>query len=139
MSRIGGILAVLAIALAITGCKKDENPASNNNNNNQTSTYVGTIANATESGSISLTVSLAKGMGGVTGTLKLVSPSAATINLSGTFINNVLSVSGGNYSFAGTLANGTISGTYGGPNGGGGVHYIAFNKQFRESLCRDVC
>jgi hypothetical protein len=115
----GSVTALLLFGLAIAGCKKDEGPT-NNGQTPTTTTYVGTIASGTESGSITVAVSLGKSngiSGGVSGTLKLVRPSAATISLSGTFSNNALSVSGGGYTFAGTLTGGTIAGSYAGPNG----------------------
>lgn len=113
------VAALLAVAFVVTGCKKDDNPAQSNPTPTST-TYVGTIASGTESGSVSVTVSLAKGTsGGVTGTLKIVHPAAATITLSGTFSNNTFSAAGGGYAFSGSLASGNISGTYTAPNGAG--------------------
>ena len=55
----------------------------------------------------------------LTGTLKLVG--GATINLTGTFDTGAgaIAVSGGGYAFTGTLSNGSVSGTYTGPNGTG--------------------
>lgn len=121
MKTIHTLVALLVLGVLVSGCKKDEGttgppPAPT------TTAYVGTIASGTESGSISVAVTLGKGngtSGGVTGTLRIVLPSAATISLSGTFSNNAFSVSGGGYTFTGTLANGVIAGSYTGPNGAG--------------------
>lgn len=114
------VTAAAIVIVSITGCKKDEGPTNSQPTNPTTTTYVGTIASGTESGSVSMTVTLGKGTtGGVTGTLKLVRPTAATISLTGTFANNAMTVSGGGYTLGGTLAAGAISGSYSGPNGPG--------------------
>ncbi|MFN0156433.1 MAG: hypothetical protein ACKVRP_00005 [Bacteroidota bacterium] len=120
MIAVKSLLAFLVLGLAIAGCKDDE--GTTDPPTNQPVTYVGTIANGTESGSISMTVAPSKSTGinsGVTGTLTIVSPSDTTITLTGTFTTDTLAVTGGAYAFDGTLAGGSISGDYTGPNGPG--------------------
>ncbi len=121
MTAAKSLLACLVLALTITACKKDDEGTTDPPVNN-TATYVGTIANGTESGSISMNVNLSKGAGingGVTGTLTIVSPAETTLALNGTFTSNTLAVTGGEYTFGGTLAGGAIAGGYTGPNGPG--------------------
>lgn len=108
------MLFALASAL-VSGCKKDsttiEPPAP------VTTRYLGTIANGTESGLLSLAFPV--GGGAVSGEIVRVQPTAGSIILSGTFASNVLSATGGSYTFTGVLAGGNASGGYTGPNGPG--------------------
>ncbi|MBI3195062.1 MAG: hypothetical protein HYZ34_11455 [Ignavibacteriae bacterium] len=119
---------LLCSLLVFVGCSKDESPTTPTDAT--TTTYSGTIAGDSESGSITFVVGgSAKAapqqntnllaLLSVTGTIKL--SDGASITLTGTFNTDTDSiyVSGGGYSFAGKLSNGTISGTYTGPNGSG--------------------
>ncbi|GEM_PF-6286193 len=116
------------LMILIVSCKKDENPVNTGGGGNPT-TYLGTFAGASESGSITLTIagstiiSKATGSVAVAGSLKPVG--GAAVSLTGTFNTgtNALAVSGGaagsTYTLAGTLSGGALSGSYTGPNGNG--------------------
>jgi hypothetical protein len=123
--------AFLSLAVAsflLVGCSKDDNPAGSGGGNGPT--YYGTFANSAESGSLTLNFSSAPKAGPATtdnilvvitisGTLKI--QGGSTVSLTGTYntVTDSLKISGGGYSFAGTLVNGDLSGTYSGPNGSG--------------------
>ncbi len=112
------IVAIVLMGAVIGGCKKDD-PASAEG---QSTTYAGTFANGTESGSMTYSAAAGKTSstdGAVTGSIKLVSPTTATITVSGTFTGTTLTITGGGYTFTGTLSGSTISGSYTGPNGPG--------------------
>ncbi len=112
------IVAIVLMGAVIGGCKKDD-PASTQG---QSTTYAGTFANATESGSMTYNAAPGKTFGtdgAVTGTLKLVSPAAATITVTGTLNGTALTLTGGGYTFTGTLSGSTLAGSYTGPNGPG--------------------
>jgi hypothetical protein len=114
------LLSFLVLGFLIAGCSKDDNPATPNEGTS--STYVGTVASGNESGSITFDVAPNKSAGtngAVTGVLTLVAPSGATINLTGTFSNNILAMTGSSYSFNGALSGNSFSGGYTGPNGPG--------------------
>lgn len=124
MQKLTNLISVFLIALAITGCKKDEaNPVTTNPTPDRKGTYVGTVAFASASASVSFNVgtTLAKTdeILPVTGVLRIVG--GASITLSGTYntANDSMYVSGGGYTFAGRFGGGTISGTCGGANGAG--------------------
>ncbi|HEV8539316.1 MAG TPA: hypothetical protein VGR15_10415 [Bacteroidota bacterium] len=117
----------LFVAVMITGCNKDENPV---NPPGGSVTYVGTLANPSETGSLILTFASApskQAPRASAGAATVISVSGSvkigdtTIVLSGTYNTDTdsLIVSGGNYTFRGTYADGTISGTYTGPHGSG--------------------
>jgi hypothetical protein len=113
----------------LVSCKKDDNPVTpggGGGGGTVSTTYSGTFASASESGSLSLTVaagiSLSKATApvvAVTGTLKPVG--GAPVTLTGTFDtgSNLLTVSGGSYTLIGTLSGGNLSGSYTGPHGTG--------------------
>ena len=119
-------IIVVIVAAVITGCKKDETPTGSGGS----VTYIGTLANASETGSITLTFASApskqspRATAGsetiinVSGSIKIA---GVTITLTGTYNTDTdsLIVSGGGYTFAGTYSNGNISGTYTGPHGSG--------------------
>lgn len=112
------IVAVALMGAVIGGCKKDD-PASTQG---QSTTYAGTFANGTESGSMTYSAAAGKSFstdGAVTGSIKLVSPTTATIQITGTLTGTTLTLTGGGYTFTGTLSGSTIAGTYTGPNGPG--------------------
>ncbi len=119
---------LLSSILLFVGCAKDDSPTTPPNIT--TTTYSGTIAGESESGSITFVVgssskvtpqygSQTLAILTVSGTIKL--SDGTSITLTGTFNTDTDSiyVSGGGYSFAGKLSNGTISGVYTGPNGSG--------------------
>jgi hypothetical protein len=117
----------LFAAVIIIGCKKDDTPT---NPGGGSVTYIGTLANANETGSITLVFSAAPSklsprVSSGTATIITVSGSikiaGVTINLTGTYNTDTdsLVVSGGGYTFAGTYSDGNISGGYTGPNGSG--------------------
>jgi hypothetical protein len=124
------------VALALVVACSSSNQASGNTD------FDGVLAAGAESGTVSLTVatvvaSVAHPDLVVTPavTLDVMAPAAATvtvsgtlkikghasINLTGTFNvdSKALSVSGGGYSFTGSVASGRLSGTYTGPGGDG--------------------
>ncbi len=112
------IVAIVLMGAVIGGCKKDD-PASTQG---QPTTYAGTFANATESGSMTFSAAAGKSFstdGAVTGSIKLVSPTTATITITGTLTGTTLTFTGGGYTFTGNLSGTSISGSYSGPNGSG--------------------
>jgi len=123
-------LFVLFLAIIVTGCKKDDNPVTTPPPTGST-TWIGTLANASETGSFTLTFSSAIGKLAprmiadvesvitVSGSIKIGS---TTILLNGTYetTTDSLYVTGGGYTFTGKLNSGHITGTYTGPNGPGG-------------------
>ena len=113
------IVCIALMGAVIGGCKKDEEPVATGG---QSTAYAGTFANSTESGSMSVNAAAAKSTGidvTVTGTIRVITPTAATITVTGTLVNNILTITGGGYTFTGTLTGTTISGAYTGPNGAG--------------------
>jgi len=123
------LLFLFAIVLAVfmAGCSDDDNPAGGGGGG---PTYYGTFANPSESGSMNMNFASAPKLGVdapqsvaavivVTGTIKI--QGGATITITGTFDTETdsLKISGGGYSFEGTLTNGDLVGSYTGPNGEG--------------------
>ncbi|MBI3189149.1 MAG: hypothetical protein HYZ33_00725 [Ignavibacteriales bacterium] len=138
------ISLLLCSALLFVGCTRDDSPTTPGNTT--TTTYSGTIAGESESGSITFVVgSTAKvtptvdvrlfALLTVTGTIKL--SDGTSITLTGTFNTETDSiyVSGGGYSFAGKLSNGTISGVYTGPNGSGAFSVQAGTQGSVKVFC----
>ena len=124
------VLISFALCLFIlSGCSKDSSPTSPGGTKPASKIYVGTFANTTESGLISLTIAgssnLPKGASVVTVTGSFKPTGSSTIPLSGTFntTTDSLLVTGGTspniYTFAGVLAGGVLSGIYTGPAGSG--------------------
>ena len=122
---------MIAGALILSSCKKsdDSNPvAPTPPVTHATGGYVGTVAGASETGVLALTISTTspKSSGRFALTIYTVSGSVtvggSTILLTGRYntANDSLYVSGGGYSFAGTYINGVLSGSYTGPHGSGG-------------------
>ncbi len=121
---------VVLVAVALTGCKKDSDSVVTPPVTGST-TYVGTLANAAETGSMTLTFSSAIGklaptlvqnaesLITVNGSIKIGS---TTIPITGTYntTTDSIFISGGGYTFTGKLHNGHITGSYTGPNGPGG-------------------
>lgn len=119
----------LLFVLAIAGCKEDT-PAGPGPSPGIT-VFVGTLANSAETGSMRLTFSSAiakyspfyiaspETVISVSGTVTI---NGTVITLTGTYDTETtgLQVSGGGYTFSGTLSDGHITGTYTGPNGPGG-------------------
>ena len=117
------------VVVALTGCKKDDNPVVTPPVTG-TTTYIGTLANAAETGSMTLTFSSAVGklvptlvqnaesVITVSGSLKI---NGTTITITGTYYTDTDSIfiSGGGYTFTGKLHGGHITGSYTGPNGPG--------------------
>lgn len=117
---------IVITGVFISSCTKDD-PVSPNTG---ATTYIGTVGNSNEGGAITLNFASAPPkfapnltnsittIINVTGTVKF---GGTTITLSGTFNteNDSLIVSGGGYTFKGVLTDGTLSGTYTGPNGSG--------------------
>ncbi len=118
---------VLVVAAIIAGCKKDDNPAGPGGGS---VTYVGTLANANETGSMTLIFPSApskQAPRAITGIVTIIYVSGtvkindSTITIAGTYNTDTdtLLILGGGYSFVGRYSNGNISGTYTGPNGAG--------------------
>ena len=116
--------AVLTVAVAVSGCKKDENPVEPTPTPDRRGTYVGTVADAAGGGTMSMTVGSTTMMRvseliTVTG---VFTPNGGTpVALSGTYntSNDSLHISGGGFEFAGHFSGGQISGSCTGPNGAG--------------------
>jgi hypothetical protein len=121
------MMIIVVTAVFISSCSKNDGPTAPAGG---ATSYIGTVGNSAEAGALSLTFAsappkLSPGMNysittiiNVSGTVKF---GGTTITLTGTYntTNDSLIVSGGGYSFMGILANGTLSGTYTGPNGSG--------------------
>ena len=121
---------ILFVAIIISGCKKDDNPATPPVTVTGATTYIGTLASPTETGFITLvfsasvskqvpySVQSAESTVSVSGYIKIAGDS---ILLSGTYnsVTDSLFVTGGGYTFQGKLSGGHITGGYTGPNGPG--------------------
>jgi len=115
--------------LLLSGCKKDDNPANPPGGGGTTThtTYEGTFAGSTESGSMQLVrtthspeaLPKTASIDSISGYLKI--SGGTTILLTGTLnsANDSLIVSGGGYTFRGVLSGTSISGSYTGPSGSG--------------------
>lgn len=116
---------VLVAALGLSGCSKDKKsvtaPAAPSS-----TTFIGTMAGATVSGSVTTTIAAAvsaaqpgatsaQGAVAVTGEMDIAG--GATVTLAGTYDTDtkVQAVTGGGYTLTGTLASGTITGGFTGP------------------------
>lgn len=122
MKLFTALLAILmAVTFTFTSCKKDEDSPVQPPSSTPT-TYVGTIAGATESGAISLVVGTATNSDAmpinITGILRLVG-ATDTVFLTGTLSGDTLLVTGGGYTFTGILSGNQFTGTYNGPGGSG--------------------
>lgn len=118
---------ILFGAVLIMGCNKDSNPAGPGGG----PTYYGTIANGSETGTLTLTFASApskvssqtpKNVAAIitiTGTLKI--QGSAPITLTGTYDTETdsLKITAGPYTFQGTYSDGEVAGSYDGPNGVG--------------------
>lgn len=121
------LIVLLAIIAVIAGCSKDDNPVNPGGGSTSTA-YVGTMANTagTESGTLIFSVPNAKMVVPAGDTVnvsgKIYLASGDTVDITGTFIHSTgyLTLTGGGYTFTGTLSSGHLNGTYTGPNGGGG-------------------
>jgi len=128
MNMLKFIIAFSIGVLLLSGCKKDDNPTNPPGGGTTTyTTYAGTFAGSSESGSMSVTrtthspeaLPKTAAIDSITGTLKI--SGGATIILQGTLntADGSFTVSGGGYTFTGTLSGTSISGSYTGPNGSG--------------------
>ncbi|HYQ87085.1 MAG TPA: hypothetical protein VES59_07585, partial [Bacteroidota bacterium] len=128
MTILKSIIAFSIGVLLLSGCKKDDNPTNPPGGGTTTyTTYAGTFAGSSESGSMSVTrtthspeaLPKTAAIDSITGTLKI--SGGATIILKGTLntADGSFTVSGGGYTFTGTLSGTSISGSYTGPNGPG--------------------
>lgn len=132
-------------AVAMLTCGLLSACSSNSTSPSTSTTLVGVVANATESGSLTITIAtgtlaLAPPAGSKVRVFSVVTPAyasaasvvnatgtlaiqgGATITLTGTYDTgtHTLSLSGGGYTFTGTYANGVLSGTFTNPTGGAG-------------------
>src|SRR5258708_5476340 len=105
----------LAVLLAVLGgCGSSTTPTTGQVGG--TVSYVGAFASPAESGTLMLTSVAASTA--VSGSLVLLNGQTFAVN--GTLAaSGAFSISGGGYSFTGTLANSVVTGTYSGPNGAG--------------------
>lgn len=126
-------LIVLVAAAMIAGCHKDDSTPTSPGTSNPT-TYVGTLGNSAEAGTMTLTFQSAPSKAAysaasvpITGSIKI---GGTTINLTGTYDPDTdnLTVAGGEYTFTGHWSSGSITGSYTGPNGAG-----SFTAQGAES------
>jgi hypothetical protein len=126
---------ILVAALGLSGCSKDTKSVTAPPAPSST-TFVGTMAGATVSGSVTTVIAAAvsapqpgatgaqdvlggtsaQSQVGVTGTLVIAG--GATVSLTGTYdtVSKALSVTGGGYTFTGTFASGIITGAFTGPS-----------------------
>lgn len=126
-AAIVGLAISVFLIIFVTGCKKDDNPTTPPIGN--PTSYVGTFAGPSESGTLHLSIAAAKlalfksfstdAVVSVTGYLK--TSLGDSVAVSGTFntANDSLYFTGGSYSFAGVAAGGTLTGNYTGPHGSG--------------------
>jgi hypothetical protein len=135
MNTAYSMLFAIPLLTMYGGCTKDDGGTSAEP---VPSRYFGTLASATESGTVSIEISVAKASGiGVVamGTMTFVAPAPDTVSLTGTFTNDSLRVSGAGYRLSGVAAEGRLPGTYTGPNGFGG-----FSLQYTtDSLVTSFC
>jgi hypothetical protein len=135
LRRIGSFLGLLLAAhvVAIAGCGGGNNPTSSPTPTPtvvSSTSFKGTVAGSGgRSGTIAITVQAKITAAAVRA---LASPSASavitfsdgsTVALTGTYDSNsgTLSITGGGYSVAGTIANDQVSGTFTAPDGGTGI------------------
>src|SRR5712691_541915 len=134
--HVSGNGVALIAALAAAACQS-ERPTAPQTPTTTTTTFQGVLAGPLgESGVITLTTGTeaaaaasARLAGAVTTSSavtenlsgRLLIIGSASIDLTGTLntATGAIAVSGGGYSFAGTLSSGKVSGTYTGPNGAG--------------------
>ena len=117
ISRLALFAALVAVFALFSGCSKDDNKSTTNNNNTTVNLkFVGTVNGS--SGSMTASITLIVNGTTVTGTLHVTAPSAATIDLTGSYNTSTKAVSatGGGYTFAGTYdgsnrCDGNMSGT----------------------------
>ncbi len=116
--------AVLATILIFAGCGDDSTGTSDS------ISFLGTFAGANESGVIDVTAASP-----ITGTLKITG--GAVINVTGEYdaVTGAFTASGGGYSFTGTFADGTLNGTYTGPNGSGLLSALQSNQGAVQVFC----
>ena len=132
------LLPVIA-ALAFAGCSNDNNAIINPGGGGGSSTYDGTIAGPTTSGTLTVTIATstpapqpgpARSAGTVTATGTLVlSGGGGTIALTGTHddVAHALTIAGSGWSFTGGTTGFGMEGTYAGPGGVSGVFSIQRN------------
>ncbi len=144
MSTLRFTLALLAGLLLLSSCKKDDNPTSPpGGGGSTTKTYAGTFAGVSETGSMTMIVTIPGStafektatIDSVSGTITI--NGGATITLKGTFnsSNDSLIVSGGGYTFRGKLSGTNITGTYSGPNGNGGFNLKSSTNNSVKVFC----
>lgn len=124
MTFLRGFFAVLLLAIATTGCKKDDNnPVTPDPAPDRRGTYAGTVGDSAGGGAVNLTIgtSLLKTSEiiPVTGVFTPVAGSPITLSGSYNTANDSLHASGGGYTFAGHFGGGQFSGSCTGPNGAG--------------------
>jgi len=120
------LLAFAIFALLIGGCSDDDNPTTPGPT---TTSYTGVMAGTGVSGTLAITIPTAKRAYGLSSTAsdtiaitaELKINGGATIPLTGTYIasTGAISLTGGGYTFTGTLADGVVTGsfTYSGGSG----------------------
>ena len=125
--RLFASLACAPLLLAGCGGSDSSGPPS-------TFTLVGTFAGTTgRSGSV---VFIVAGTA-VTGTLKVVAPTAATASMTGTYNTSerAISASGGGYTFAGVFTNTGVSGSFDGPSGSMGSFLALVATANARAIC----
>jgi trimeric autotransporter adhesin len=122
------------VSICVTGCASDGTVAGVNSGGNPgpTTTYVGTFANATQSGGFTIQV-------GATATGTLSTGDGTMTSLTGSFdaTSGALHMTGGSNSLNGTLANGTINGTF--TNAGGTGQFSAAPNSSTGTVPRVYC
>lgn len=131
-------ILLLSFTVFLTGCKKDDSPTSDNSTPTTPTTvgtYSGTLAGSNGvSGALSISIAqnaqqtssvptaLVTSTYTVTGSLVI---NGNIIVLTGTFDGTTINISGANFTLAGTLSNGTLSGSFIGPNGATGSFTVS--------------
>lgn len=131
------LVPLLAGALVVAGCSDDDdNGGTPGPGPSGSTTFTGTLAGQTQSGSLSLTVNIAAGglrvtpanhptrvlaTVNVTGTIEITG--LAPISVAGTYDTdaNTLTATGGGYTLTGTRVGTRLSGTWTGPAGASGT------------------
>ena len=122
--RISALVA-LATILTLAGCGGDDGTGTSSS-----ISFRGTFAGTGDSGVIDVTAASP-----ITGTLTITG--GPVINVTGDYdaATGAFTASGGGYSFTGTFADGTLNGTFTGPNGSGLLTALPSNQMTVRVFC----
>jgi len=141
--RLKTFLILLAVfALILGGCKDDDNPAAPGSSS---TSYTGVISGSSVSGTISITIPVAKRAYretsaegdtlDISGTLKI--SGGATIDLTGFYVveTGEIYLTGGGYTFMGFVDEGEVSGSFTYSGGGGYFSAYAGDSSNVKTFC----